>query len=1132
MLPLLLALAWLASPAVPQDLPTEGSWLTEGFELSIWDVQRGLPQRSARSIAQTPDGVIWIGTFDGLARLSSRGVEVLRSPVPGAHTDNAFVSLLVDRKERLWAGTANDILCLERGTWYAFGAERGCAFGVVYALEEDAEGRILASTSRGLAVLEDGRFEELALPPEFAANPEHPRLTRDRSGRLWAQGRRALAFLSGGEWSVVTRRVGRDGALGLALARAGGVWALEDRQLVRREGRDVRERLELPPELEPGDAALCEDRQGNLWVGTYDRGLARRAPDGRWSIAGEGSGLPCSLIPALFLDRHDNLWVGTSGAGAVRLGVPHFRRLHDTSPRVDDNVIAALGQAPAGALHFATHSGGLYRLEGMAETERLHGTGKEVVTALSPDRDEGFWIGTEWSGLWHFDGQATQCLRAVPATFGPISALRLDAEGRLWIGGRDKVGVLDQGELELQSLAGTQVFGFALDGAGRVWAATSSGAYCTSATGVLERRVEVAGERAVRSVLADGAARLWFSLEEPLLVRLEGNARRTYGPQEGFHLEEASLLFADPVGVWLANRDRLIRIPSALECNAPVSFGRGDGIVLGLERPSGRLDAAGRAWVTTTRGLLSFEPEDVLTNRPGPTPRIHSLSLGGRELRPVTGSVSLPATQREFVVRLEAAPAPLQVETRWQYRILPDGQWSDCGDRVAFSRLPPGSTPLEVRAAYGSGPWSDPAFLEVEIEPHVWERTSIRLALASGAMLALLALGLGLHRRRTRTLARRTREATLLAQERARASETLRLVTEAVPAQLVYVAPDRSILWCNRRFREAWGLDGGVLGKPWDVALNSAAKLLTPRLERALRDESVQESISPQAGLELDVAFVPQRDADGTLLGVIGLLIDTTERHALESRLRQALRLEALGTFAGGIAHDFNNLLAVILGRTELALLETEDARATKAHLEEVLLSGLRARDLVARILTFGRRGPGTVEPCDVAVAAAETLRRLRASVPDGVTLRTELESESWARLDQTQVQQLVSNLVSNGILALEGGPGTVEVVVQRRPDGDIELRVRDDGCGIPPELQARIFEPFFSTRATGSGTGLGLSVVHGILRECGGSIEVESSPGQGTTFRLRLPAVTRREDEPQRTVTPAHAPREALLAQ
>jgi signal transduction histidine kinase/ligand-binding sensor domain-containing protein len=1099
----------LASPPAPaQDLQAGRRWLAEDFELTVFDVQRGLPQRSARSFAQTHDGIVWIGTFNGLARLSSRGVEVLPDPVPGAHTDSAFISLLVDRAGRLWAGTAGDILCLEDGAWRAFGAEQGWPGGCVYWLEQDAEGRVLASGDKGVFASDGTRFEPVVLPDEFVGEP-HPRLTLDDSGALWLQSADTLAFRSEGRWSIVAHTPGKHQELGLARARAGGVWALEGLELVRRDTSGRCERHSLPAGVASEDSVLCEDPSGNLWVGLFQSSLLRRSQDGVWSRAREPEGLPNCYVPALFLDQTGALWIGTAGGGAARLSSPRFRREHDASPYVDENVITDLIEDGDGGLFFGTHAGGLIHLsDGRERTLFISWGKKEAIQSLARGARGDLWIGTEWSGLWRRHGESMTRVLAVPPDFGPIRRLALDPEENLWIGGIDRLGLLSERELRTHALPGATLNDFALGPDGALWLATSRGAYrCTLATAP-EPRPEVTGDSSAFSLLAD-ANGLWFTTDGPRLVRLDDAGLHAFGPEQGFRCERAALLCADAGGLWIASDGELIRWPRSGDPADVLRFGREDGLALGLSQPRGMIDRRGAAWLTTTHGLIRFDPRAITRQESGPPARIHSLSAGRHALLSRGGPVELPPGERALVVHLEAPLGPNQAEPRWQHRQLAGGEWLECRDILTFPDLAAGSVSFEARVAYGSGPFGPAVRLDLLVPPRAWERTWVRFtALAAG--LALLAFtGLRVHRARLRAGARRAADELRAAEERARAAETLRLVTGALPASLVFVTPAGRIRWCNPQF------EASILGthatsgeRLFERDVREAVRsILVPRLARALAGETVRESSDLPDGTHLDLCFVPQRNGAGLVIGAIGLLIDTTERHELETRLSRAQRLEALGTFASGIAHDFNNLLAVIMGRTELALLELENAAAARDHLSDVMLSSRRARDLVARILAFGRRGPVPATPCDVSAAAAEALLRMQSTLPAGVVLRTRLAPESRAQIDTTRVQQIVANLVSNGVLALEGRAGTLTVSVERGTEDQVLLSVADDGCGMSAEVQARVFDPFFTTRPVGAGTGLGLAVVHGIVSECGGSIEVDSHPGSGTIFLLRFPA-------------------------
>lgn len=256
--------------------------------------------------------------------------------------------------------------------------------------------------------------------------------------------------------------------------------------------------------------------------------------------------------------------------------------------------------------------------------------------------------------------------------------------------------------------------------------------------------------------------------------------------------------------------------------------------------------------------------------------------------------------------------------------------------------------------------------------------------------------------------------------------------------------------------------------------------------------------------VEIDIAPVP--DASGRVTHMVSVERDVTQRRELEAQLREAQKLEAIGTLAGGIAHDFNNIVAGILGNVALLRQDLGADHPAAASLAQIERAGLRGRSLVRQILTFSRRGELRAEPVRLNDVVRETLELLRATAPAGVRWSVRLaEVPVWVRGDGTQLQQVLMNLCVNAWQALPDGGGLVEVSLH--PQGDMAvLAVRDEGCGIDEALQARIFDPFFTTKPQGVGTGLGLAVVRGIVQGHGGGIECRSGPGRGTVFEVRLP--------------------------
>ncbi len=286
--------------------------------------------------------------------------------------------------------------------------------------------------------------------------------------------------------------------------------------------------------------------------------------------------------------------------------------------------------------------------------------------------------------------------------------------------------------------------------------------------------------------------------------------------------------------------------------------------------------------------------------------------------------------------------------------------------------------------------------------------------------------------------------------------------------------------------------------------------------------------------IPIDDSGAPIRDEKGEITGVVLVFRDVRERRAaeeekkrLEAQLQQAQKMEAIGTLAGGIAHDFNNILSAIIGHCGLAKMKLAKDSEAIHNLNEVINAGNRATRLIQQILAFSRMGEQERIALSLTPLIKEALKFLKSTLPTSIEIRDYIEADPGIiEADATQIHQIVINLCTNADHAMREEGGTLDVNLTRvevdrqtalqydelHTGPHVRLTVTDTGCGMDPETLEHIFDPYFTTKEVGEGTGLGLSVVHGIVRTHDGTITVESKPGKGTTFHVYFPVIEKDE--------------------
>jgi signal transduction histidine kinase/ActR/RegA family two-component response regulator len=1059
----------------------------QSWQIASYATDAGLMRQRVFDIAFARDGTAWLAADDGLQRFDGYKWERFgtNAGLPSTFTR----AVRVTSGGQLWVGSdaGAGIFDPKSRSYSPQGSKAGLASVNVREIDEDPDGSLWfscdqwpesSSKTGGLTHLQNGHWQSYGqadgVPMNYVIG-----YFRDSTGRQFALTPHGWVQRQGERWLPPANPGynAEDCVLHLAEGGTGMLFAQGEQRLLvftNDEWRSCGNRTRLVASTRQGEVMAVEynPTQGQLWFSRWNghefvRMSAivscppearfyhlREAPDGslwcvgfgtvvRWAYrSGKWTFYP-QLPPPVKADQRGRIWFAGESNIVVMDGGRFGAAVHGRFWDVNDEGAAMIFDPGRNTLLVTDPND-------PASSTPVE-SGCETIGGVQSDGEGGFWIfGHDHNNsgvVAHYRRGKTAIIASPEFRGRQLTTARVEPHRGLWVVAqrKDTVGY----GVALVTDEGVEWQKFDPEPPPLTYPGWGIGAgrfWLIGYSGVYEQASAPAGTwKQVTAIPASGTESILASSNEVLFTF--GGGRSEHPGCALFSQDRWNVVYGDYTHPTLGLDGKTIYLAS----HGGLFIRREPG-TLDLEYLStpvvafvhvATADPSGSLWLGTSEGGLRYQPSR--------TPPATRISAGSTEVR--TG-VPLPVTF-QGVNRFDEGVFPEDFRYSWR---VDGGNWSRFvswpGQSIALPSLGPGKHELEVRTRDVDGN-VDPSpavlaftVLPVPLQQRVW---FIPVVLLLAGLIAWLGwLGID----RTRQIARSN---TAL-----RGEIAIRRQTEAELQQA------------------------------------------QTQLERRVVERTAELT---RANESLNHEIAERRQAEESRL-------------KLEEQLQQARKMEAIGTLAGGIAHDFNNILAVIIPYGHLALEEMSGRPESQEYLRQILVAADRAKNLVQQILAFSRRQRQERQVLDLRPVVVEALKLLRSALPSTIKIVQQLNSTPPVLANPTQIHQVMMNLCTNAEHAMRGRPGRLEITLEPKsvdeafskqnpdlhPGQYVSLCIRDNGCGMSVELLNRIFEPFFTTKEPGQGTGLGLSVVHGIIKSHDGAILVQSQPEQGTEFQILLP--------------------------
>jgi len=904
---------------------------------------------------------------------------------------------------------------------------------------------------------------------------------------------------------------------------------------------------------------LLPDYRGGLYIGNHYDVYYFNYTTGTLEYLRTSSGLISEGALSMFIDFEKIVWI-TCGRGITKITSRRFSNFKVIHGLLEEEVTALLEVEPGQIV--LGHNRGLTFWDGdqFKEMPFTGADGSERpfcrVLDMKKDAQQNTWIVAERLGVARIDKQKQ--IKWYGSNYGlpdnlRVTSIWIDGSNNVWVGTGYGLFFMAADENKFVSIPVKQ---FPTPAVRKIYIDTESILYLGGThNGVYQYEIKknqwknyrVPGENSANNVFALGS-----DLRGRLLVGTAAGLFTLDRQQAALKkYNENNFEIHDPVyfivrdhrhRLWFGTNNGVVRWDG--KKNKKYSLAEG---LVGHEtnRAAGIVDSKGRVWIGTNQGVSIYNEQfdDYINWQPKPKLRLLYLEVDHRKIpiAPLNSPVQLNYKTNTMIFHFRGISFLDENAVRFKHKLEGfDRDWSEehypFKQVIRYSHLQPGQYRFHLKVKNSLGVWSEAEISQpvVILEPF-YKQWWFSLLIFLSVVFILYAISrFFLERRHAALLEKQVEERTnqLQAVEKEyrslfEESKDMVFITSA-EGKLIDINPAGVEILGYQSKQELLELDSvlNIYSSPGDRGV------LQEEIEKQgyVKDYEVTFKRKDGEPVTVQITATLVRDKQGKVTGYRGIIRDITQQRILEQRLIQAQKMEAIGTLAGGIAHDFNNILAVIMGRGEfiydelpegIEKIERAQIDSIRKSAESIVTASDRGAELVRRILTFSRQSNPSQTPINLGEIVKDSLRLLRSILPTTIEIGQDIQADSGLVLaDPAQIRQVMMNLGTNAAHAMAKPGGTLKVSLNEvyldeetvksyhdiKPGTYLRLSVSDTGHGMPAEVMKRIFEPYFTTKKTGEGTGMGLAVTHGIVKNLGGDITVNSEPGKGATFHVVLP--------------------------